>query len=345
MTGALEVGVFDHLDRGAGSLRDYYEDRLKIVEAYDRAGFFGYHVAEHHATPLGMAPSPTVFLSAVASRTKRLRFGPMVFALPLYHPLRLIEEICMLDQMSGGRFEMGFGRGASPIELEYFGADPAKAERIYREGLALILAALETGKLDFQGEFFTFKDVPLCVEPLQRPYPPLWYGVHTTDAAERAAKRGMSLISLDTAEVTRPFFDIYRATWRRERPAQPMGKMGLSLFMVVADTDAAALEAARRAYPVWHKSFYYLFTRNRTAMPIHARPPGWDTMQAEGRAIAGTPAAVAAFLRDKLAVSGADYVIGQFAFGDLTLDEVRRTVDLFAGEVMPALRRERVAAK
>src|ERR1700680_2470127 len=103
----MEFGVFDHLDRTDQALGDYYSARLPIIEAYDRLGFFCYPVAEHHATPLGMAPSPSVFLAAVAQRTRRLRFGPLVYALPLYHPLRLIEEICMLDQMSGGRFELG----------------------------------------------------------------------------------------------------------------------------------------------------------------------------------------------------------------------------------------------
>src|ERR1700745_3096716 len=126
----MEFGIFDHLDRYGGSLADYYEDRLKIAEAYDRAGFYAYHVAEHHSTPIGMAPSPSVFLAAVAQRTQRLRFGPMVYALPLYHPLRMIEEICMLDQMSRGRLEIGFGRGSSPIELEYYGQDPTAAEDI-----------------------------------------------------------------------------------------------------------------------------------------------------------------------------------------------------------------------
>ena len=105
----MEFGVFDHLDRYGGTLADYYEDRLKIAEAYDRAGFYAYHLAEHHATPLGMAPSPSVFLAAVAQRTTRLRFGPLVWPMPLHHPLRLIEEICMLDQLSGGRLEIGFG--------------------------------------------------------------------------------------------------------------------------------------------------------------------------------------------------------------------------------------------
>ena len=92
-------------------LHQQYEERLKLIEAYDRAGFHAYHLAEHHATPLGMAPSPSVFLAAVAQSTKRLRFGPLVYTLSLYHPLRLVEEICMLDQMSGGRLELGIGTG------------------------------------------------------------------------------------------------------------------------------------------------------------------------------------------------------------------------------------------
>src|ERR1700744_3613992 len=130
----MDFGVFDHLDRYDGPLSEYYEARLRLIELYDRAGFFGYHLAEHHATPLGMAPSPSVFLAAVAQRSKRLRFGPMVYALPLYHPLRLIEEICMLDQLSGGRLDIGFGRGASPIELSFFGQDAKSLAGAYTQG-------------------------------------------------------------------------------------------------------------------------------------------------------------------------------------------------------------------
>src|ERR1700730_2677771 len=145
----MEFGVFDHLDRHGGALAEYSEDRLKIAEAYDRAGFYAYHLAEHHATPLGMAPSPSVFLAAVAQRTRRLRFGPMVYALPLYHPLRMLEEICMLDQMSGGRLDIGFGRGASPIELGFFGQDPKQAQAIYAEGVELILKGMTEKTLSF----------------------------------------------------------------------------------------------------------------------------------------------------------------------------------------------------
>src|SRR5260370_25066965 len=129
--GRMKVGVFDQLDRNDRPLHAFYEERLKIVEAYDRGGFYAYHTAEHHETPLGLAASPSVFLAAVAQRTHKLRFGPLVYTLPLHHPLRLVEEICMLDQLSKGRFELGVGRGISPIETAYYGVDPAHRQKIY----------------------------------------------------------------------------------------------------------------------------------------------------------------------------------------------------------------------
>src|ERR1700716_2965332 len=157
----MEFGVFDHLDRYGGPLADYYEDRLKIAEAYDRAGFYAYHLAEHHATPLGLAPSPSVFLSAIAQRTRRLRFGPLVYALPLYHPLRMIEEICIPDQRSRGGLEIGLGRGSVPAELIYYGAKPEEAQQVYAEVLELILKGLTERTLSFEGRFFRFDKVPM----------------------------------------------------------------------------------------------------------------------------------------------------------------------------------------
>ena len=107
----MDFGIFDHVDRNASSLPEQYEQRMRLVELYDQLGFYGYHIAEHHSTPLGMAPSPSVYLASVIQRTRRLRIGPLVYLLPLYNPLRLLEEICMLDNLSGGRMQVGVGRG------------------------------------------------------------------------------------------------------------------------------------------------------------------------------------------------------------------------------------------
>jgi alkanesulfonate monooxygenase SsuD/methylene tetrahydromethanopterin reductase-like flavin-dependent oxidoreductase (luciferase family) len=338
----MDFGVFDHLDRSGRPLTEYYEDRLKIVEAYDRTGFHAYHLAEHHATPLGMAPSPSVFLAAVAERTRSLRFGPLVYALPLHHPLRLIEEICMLDHLSGGRVDIGFGRGSSPIEIAYYGPDPADAQEIYAEGLELILQGLTHKVLNFEGKRFSFRDVPMEIAPLQKPHPPIWYGVHSPDSAERAARRGLNTVSLDPPAETRASSERYRATWNEARPGAALPRLGLGRFIVVAPSDAEAMGMARRAYPVWHDSFTFLF-RLHGRSQMHPRPADFDTLVERGQGIAGSPATVSAFLAAQLAETGCNYVVGQFAFGDLTLDETLRSIDLFAREVMPALRQAAAA--
>jgi len=159
----MKFGVFDHMDRAGGDLHRQFDDRLKLIELYERAGFHAYHIAEHHATPLGMAPSPSVFLAAVAQRTKTLRFGPLVFTVNLYHPLRLIDEICMLDQLSGGRLELGIGRGVSPFESKNYALDFAATQAMYHEAFQLLLKGLAVDELSFAGEFYRFDGVPMTV--------------------------------------------------------------------------------------------------------------------------------------------------------------------------------------
>ena len=166
----VEFGMSDWIDRNTGTTAQLYEERLQLIEAADRAGFFGYHVAEHHGTPLGMAPSPAVFLAAVAQRTSRIRFGPLAFLLPLYNPLRLIEEICMLDHLSGGRIELGISRGVSPYELACFGVDPAASREIFDEALDVLRAGMTQPVLNHHGAHYQFDAVPMAIQPLQKPY-------------------------------------------------------------------------------------------------------------------------------------------------------------------------------
>jgi alkanesulfonate monooxygenase SsuD/methylene tetrahydromethanopterin reductase-like flavin-dependent oxidoreductase (luciferase family) len=332
----MEFGIFDHLDRNDLSLREFYEARLQLIEAYEQAGFYAYHVAEHHSTPIGMAPSPSVFLSAVAQRTKTLRFGPLVYALPLHHPLRLIEEICMVDQLSGGRLEIGFGRGSSATEVSFYGQDPAQAQDIYTEARALILQGLTHKTLTFEGKFFSFKDIPMELEPLQKPHPPMWYGVHSVEAAERAARQGLNMVSLDSARDTRTYNDRYRQVWRELHADQPTPKLGQSRFIVIAENGPDALAAARRAYPIWHKHFYYLYYL-KGGKPAHPRPDTFEKMMDIGHAIAGDPETVTKFLQNQVDESAASYLVGQFAFGDLSLAETLRSVELFRRYVMPKL--------
>jgi alkanesulfonate monooxygenase SsuD/methylene tetrahydromethanopterin reductase-like flavin-dependent oxidoreductase (luciferase family) len=334
---ALEFGVFDHVDRHDGPLSDFYENRLKLIEAYDRAGIYGYHCAEHHSTPLGMAPSPSVYLSAIAQRTKQLHFGPLVYTLALYHPLRLAEEICMLDQMSRGRFLLGIGKGISPIEVGYYGIDYKNADKMFGESFAVIRQALTQKTVDFEGEFFRFKNVPMELEPFRKPHPPLWYGVVNPDSAERAAKAGMNIISNTTATLVKAKIERFNGAYQGKPGAEPP-KFGMVRYMVLADSEDKALEIGRRAYRRWWSNFMMLWLKHGIPPTNVSYPPEIDGQMADGRAIVGTPAKALELLRAQLAESGANYLVCRFAFGDLTLSESLRTLELFQRHVMPGLR-------
>src|SRR5205807_2418418 len=142
----LTFGIFDHVDDNGSPRGEQFEDRIKLVELLEAEGFYGYHLAEHHATPLGTVPCPSVFLAALAQRTRRIRFGPLVYVLPLHHPLRLYEEICMLDHMSGGRLLLGVGRGGD-IAIRYrkeWGALGRKGDDLSMIGITRHIVVADT---------------------------------------------------------------------------------------------------------------------------------------------------------------------------------------------------------
>jgi alkanesulfonate monooxygenase SsuD/methylene tetrahydromethanopterin reductase-like flavin-dependent oxidoreductase (luciferase family) len=125
----MRFAIFDQMERLDTPLHRVYQDRLALLEAADQVGFWCYFKSEHHMTPLDTAPSISTWLAAVAARTIRMRAGSMVHLLPFYHPVRLLEEIAMLDHLSGGRLELGVGRGISPPEHEMWGLEPVLARK------------------------------------------------------------------------------------------------------------------------------------------------------------------------------------------------------------------------
>ncbi|HTR86753.1 MAG TPA: LLM class flavin-dependent oxidoreductase [Reyranella sp.] len=337
----MKFSVFDHLDRSGPDLSRQYEERLRLIELYEWAGFHAYHVAEHHGTPLGSAPSPGLFLAAVAQRTSRLRFGPLAYPLGLYHPLRLIEEICMLDTMSGGRLELGVGRGASPYEANFFGVEPDSAQERFDEILEIVLKGLATTQLSHQGKFFTFKDVPLVLQTVQQPHPPLWHVTRSLESAGRLASLGCNIALAMPTRNAGAFVARYRAAWAAlgNRP-EDMPFVGNTRNVVVLDTDEEAIAAAKRAFHVWYDSMVHLWRAHGVELPRAVSSPDFDETVEQGFIVAGSPSTVRdKLIREKLA-SGVNYYICRFACGDLSFEESARSVRLFAREVMPVFEPE-----
>jgi alkanesulfonate monooxygenase SsuD/methylene tetrahydromethanopterin reductase-like flavin-dependent oxidoreductase (luciferase family) len=333
----VKFGVFDHVDDSGVCLKEHLENRLKIIEVYDRCGIYGYHVAEHHGTPLGYATSPSLFLAAAAQRTRRIKIGPLIYILPLYHPLRLIEEICMLDNLSNGRFMLGMGRGISPIEAGFFGVAGSEMQARYFEASDIILKALQSETLTYKGKYYSFDKVPMTLRPIQKPHPELWYATRTPESFAWAAKMGANTVTLAFDEQVREMTNIYKRAWvEAGRNIEDIPLVGVSRHIVVAEADKEAKALASRAYKKWVTSFRKLWLDNGYDAPLKdLYPDTWEDLEGMMNGCAGSPTTVRRYALEEAERCGTNYLVSWFAFGDLGVDHVIRSVELFSEHVMP----------
>jgi len=333
----LKFGIFDHLDSDGQDLGAMLGSRLALVELIEREGYSGYHLAEHHSTPLGMAASPSVFLASAFARTSRLRLGPLVYVLPLYHPLRLYEEICMLDHLSGGRLMIGVGRGGALLEHQRYGVDPANAPAMYHEAYAVLMKAFTSEVLDFDGRFYCYKDYVVQARPVQKPHPPVWYGAPNADAIGWAAPNRINVVSLGPASRARAIADRYRQEWTTlgHDPAT-LPNIGITRHIVVAATDAEAQRIAGAAYPRWRQAMDWIWRRSNVDFSLkEIYPEDFAALARIGHGIAGSPATVRDYIARLQTETGINYVLGQMVFGDMNADDAANSLRLFSREVIP----------
>lgn len=332
----MRFGVFDHMDSCGLNLGQQYRDRLNLIEAYDTAGFFAYHLAEHHGTPLGLASSPNLFLAAVSQRTQKLRLGPLVYTLSIYHPLRAIEEICMLDQLCGGRLELGIGRGVSPIEMGFYGVGEESKE-IYEEVSTIVLQGLSADRLNYVGKYYTFEDVPLEIKPVQQPHPPLWYGVAQVERTAWAAANKMNIVTNGLARTVRKVTDQFKTEWAKcGYKDEPSPNIGMSRHIVIGRTDKEAMEIAAPAYEKWFASLLHLWRIHNIQIPI-SFPEDFATARAEGHCVVGSAQTVRDALADQIDSAGINYLLCRLAFGNLPVETSLQSVAYMRDEIMPAL--------
>jgi alkanesulfonate monooxygenase SsuD/methylene tetrahydromethanopterin reductase-like flavin-dependent oxidoreductase (luciferase family) len=331
----MKFGIFDQNDAGIYPLSEQYEKRLKLLEFYDQAGFRAYHMSEHHSTPLSRTPSPSVFLAAASQRTRNLRLGALVYVLPTHHPLRLAEEICMLDHLTNGRVEIGVGRGASPHELDHLGVDPAVAPAMYVEAYNVIKLAMTRDDVSFRGKYYNFADVPFPIKPRQLPHPPFFYAVPTPEGAVWPAQNAINIVAGGSIANVRAISDRFRLEWEMAGAGRgEMPLIGINRFVVAADTDREALELGRRAWPDFYNSFMTLWKKHGTT-PRYARlPEDFDTVVANRGAIVGSPGTIREAVDGLMSEAGVSYFIAQFSFGDLAHEEVLHSAHIFAEQVI-----------
>lgn len=177
-----------------GPLANVYARALERIEIMDRSGFDAVWLAEHHFTTFSVCPSVHMLGVLAAARTRRLRIGTAVSLAALYHPLRLAEEVALLDVLSGGRVNWGAGRGFAPSEFDAFGIPMAESAERFREAVDIVQQAWTHERLDYRGTHYSFDHVEVLPKPLQKPHPPMWMAATSEPAIDWAASRGFSIL-------------------------------------------------------------------------------------------------------------------------------------------------------
>src|SRR5262245_3222504 len=344
----MKFGLFDHVEHAGRPLATLFDERLTFVQAADRAGFYCLRSAEHHAPPLSMVPVPGVYLGAVARATRRMRFGPLVYLLPLYSPLRLIEEISMLDHLSYGRLEVGVGRGVSPFELKYHKVEHDQSREIFIDAFDCISAGLTTDSLSYSGPHFSYDNVPIALRPLQQPHPAFWYGSSNTTGSTWAGERGLHFVTLGPLATAKANIDAFKeALAKRGGPAQPKAEfpggvaIGVQRHVFVADTDAEAERFARPAMNHHLANLNWLRTKHGvTGLTSRLNVPrgaNYEECVADRTVIAGRPEKVRAEVERQAHELGINYLLTYLFLGTMTLAHALRSLQLFSTEVMPHL--------
>jgi alkanesulfonate monooxygenase SsuD/methylene tetrahydromethanopterin reductase-like flavin-dependent oxidoreductase (luciferase family) len=334
----FEFGIFDSFDQGDSTPGQVIANRLDFAVEAERAGIAHYHVTEHHGTPLSVCPSPNLFLAALSQRTRTMRIGVLVNVLPMHDPLRLAEEIATLDQLTGGRLDVGVGSGVSPYELGYFGIDAGQARARYAETLKAVTRALATGRMRHSGTLLRDYDVELSVGPVQRPHPPLWYASSNTATAEWAGANGVNFVGRwndgGFIAAARAYWDAWRS--RAGAPAGSEPRIGTAAHVYIGRTDDEALERFRKANDVFARQLLKLWHDNGNHNADHLYDT--DRTMANGNSLVGSAETVAARLIAQVSQAPVNYFEATLAFGDLTSDEATANLTAFAGTVMPAVR-------
>ena len=196
-----------------------YDQLWRELALCDGLGFdFGFTV-EHHFNPHeSWMPSPSVYCTGAAAHTRNLRLGPMGYIVPLYNPLRIIEEAAILDNVCHGRLELGLVSGITPYFFGPYRADFKNRRALTNEALELVKVAFAAPEaFSFQGAHYQYKDVPLSIKPLQKPHPPLWLQSRDTDTLALLAREGVNtgyLFFLPRGEVA-PRYRQYLKLWEQ----------------------------------------------------------------------------------------------------------------------------------
>src|SRR5713226_1750847 len=355
----MKLGLFDHMQKNDKPERfyvDMYANHLEFVEFADQAGMDFYFVAEHHFD-LGFSEcaSPGTIIGALSQRTKNIRLGPLVYVLPLWNPIRVAEEVAMLDNLTQGRLECGFGAGIGPFTFAAYGVPWDEKRKMMLEAFHMIKGMWGSPSYTYEGEYFKCKNVELGIPLVQKPHPPIWMPTRSPESIEEAASTGVSTIQWvpPKMKVVRAAFDHYRDVYQRVQTPGRKPHIGLMREIYVAESDKQARDDARDHWVYfWHRrgggrTYGGYGHENLTTLLDGERKKellDLDHSLAEGSFICGSPETVTRQIQRIATEADADTFLGEFTFGALEHRQAMNSLGLFVERVMPELRKLEIDA-
>jgi alkanesulfonate monooxygenase SsuD/methylene tetrahydromethanopterin reductase-like flavin-dependent oxidoreductase (luciferase family) len=350
----LRFGTYYFLQAPPGrSDADILRDEVDQMVLSEELGFDSIWLTEHHYADYGLSSAPSVLLATVAARTQRIRLAIAVYVIPFHNPLRLAEETATLDILSGGRLTVGLGRGNRPMEFYGHGVPQQESRTRMEEGVDVLLQAWTQDRVNFSGKHWCIQNVPVYPKPAQKPHPPLAFAVTSPETIAWTARHGHAMLSsgLGTplAQITKNR-DAYlqglrEATFSQAEIEELLCRWVVTKHVYVAPTDAEA-QAEAREPEMWYRDAFIRSLAADDLTGLHPsvyesantmisrlRSQGWEDLL-ESALVIGSPDTVAAKVAD-LQAAGVGEMVCWMNFGGLPPEKVRRSMRLFAEEVMP----------
>ncbi|MDP6070586.1 MAG: LLM class flavin-dependent oxidoreductase [SAR202 cluster bacterium] len=331
-----------------------FNEVLDEIEYAEELGFDSVWLPEHHFAVYGMLGNPLTFAAAVAQRTKRIKIGTAIMVLPFQHPLRMAEDVALVDALSGGRLLLGMGRGYQPPEFRGFGVPQEDSSAMFLESFDIMKRALSGEKFTYEGQFWNIEEpTEIFPKPIQKPHPPFYVASVSEKSVDVAARHGMSLLrspqfsDLDTVAAT---FERYKVLMRQYGHEPDEQDQPLSVRTFVAPTDEEA--KAETQHVVW---FYHLLASLLPGAPGRPAPQsGYENYPRDPSALSqvtvedvwnrgtafGSPERVIELMKRYMQKLGTSNFMTQMRIGGLEHKKVRLSMELYAKHVMPALREE-----
>ncbi len=319
----------------ASKIIPYFDAYVELWASAERLGFHGLLLSEHHFGG-GYSPSPNLLLPLIAAKTKTIRLGVMGMVIPYHNAWRLVEEIGMLDILTGGRLEVGTAAGI-PGEFAKIGLAPEEARARYEEGLQIIDAGLHNPVLTHHGKYWNFDNITLVPRPVQA-RPPVWTTVISIESAKKAARRGSKIVTgfVPTARA-KEIFDAYNE--EAAKAGNPTGPDQLGLRrQVIFELEEEGTVGRSSGFAESFRNMIASFD-NRVVVPARKAldSPGTHSYtMGDDEFIGGRPAQAAATIIEQCKEIGAGHFQVVFS-GDSSIEQLAHNWELFGTHVIPEL--------